>query len=379
MTPSEADCLIAVNRVPNVGAAKVAALRRAFGSLAAVREVPGEEVALRCKEIGPKLSQQIVEALNSDFAEAERERAQAQHVQILTAQDAAWPAALRELSSPPLCLYCAGDVRLLAQTQVAMVGTRRASVYGMEQARRFALGVAAAGCHVTSGLAEGIDSAAHEGALQAGEVGTAAGKTIAVIGAALDRLYPASRKPLARQIVQAGGLVVSEYAFGRNADRQTFPARNRLVAALARAVLAVETPHKSGTMITIELAEALARPLFALPGRLDWPSFAGNHALIRSARATLATHPEEILSALGSLPLGQGSAAAEVPALPELTGDERRIYEATTLDGVSLDALCASTGLPINEVMNLAIALQMRRRLRALPGGLVARVPGARG
>ncbi len=375
--PSEADCLIAANRVPQVGAAKVASLRRAFGSLQAAAEADPEEVALRCKDLGPKLARQVVEAMRSDFAAEERARAESSGITLLTDEDPAWPEAFRTLASPPLCLYCVGNLALLGQTQVAMIGTRRASIYGTEQAKRFALGLAGAGVVVTSGLAEGIDSASHEGALEAGALAPdRAGHTVAVIGAALDCLYPASRKPLARQIVREGGLVISEYALGRNADRQTFPARNRLVAALARAVLVVETPQKGGTMITVEMAEALGRPLFAVPGRLDWPSFVGNHALIRDGRARLVTHPEELLERLGALPLGPAAApnaAATPDPLAGLDPTERAILAAIPPEGLSMDELCARTNLPIAEATCAVIALQMRRKLRPMPGGRVAR------
>ena len=375
--PTEADCLIAVNRVPQVGAAKVESLRRVFGSLQAAAEADPAEIADLCKDLGPKLARQVVEAMRSDFAAEERERAKRSSTTILTAEDAAWPKAFKALASPPLCLYCVGNLALLEQTQVAIVGTRDASIYGTEQAKRFALGLAEAGVVVTSGLARGIDSAAHEGALEAGVVNAnRAGRTIAVIGAALDRLYPAPNKPLARRIVREGGLAISEYAFGRKADRQTFPARNRLVAALTRAVLVVETPKKGGTIITAEMAEALGHDILAVPGRLDWPSFAGNQVLIRDGRARLVTHPEEILERLGALSLAP-AATPQTPAAPSglegLTELERKVVSAVPPDGISIDGLCAQTGLPIPDVTSTVIALQMRRKLRPLPGGLVAR------
>lgn len=361
--------LIALNRVPRVGAAKARSLERAFGSLPAAAEAGPEELARRCKDLGPALAAEVAAALADPAAAAREEaRAAACAVRILTWADEGYPERLRAAPSPPLCLYCAGDARLLSQTQVAIVGTRRASVYGAEQARRFALRLASAGLHVLSGLAEGIDSAAHEGALLAGA--EAPGRTVAVIGAALDCVYPAGRKPLARDIVRRGGLVVSEYPFGRHADAKTFPQRNRIVAALCAGLLVVESPARSGTLITVELAKAVGRPLYALPGRADWPGFAGNHTLIRSGEARLVTSPEHILEAFDGLALA--GAEPEPPGVPVgLTPEERRLWEAAGAEGASLDDLCARTGLPLPQVLDLTMGLQMRRKLRPLPGGLL--------
>ena len=191
-----------------MGAAKVRSLERAFGALEeAVRATPAQ-IAELCKDIGPRLAEEIADALRSDFAEREEDRAARANVRILTWLDAAYPDTLRDLSSAPLCLYCAGEVALLRQTQVAIVGTRAASVYGAEQARRFAHRLAQAGIHVTSGLAEGIDSAAHEGALLAAAEGP--GRTLAAVGAALDCPYPTRRTPLAPHIARSGALAPTE-------------------------------------------------------------------------------------------------------------------------------------------------------------------------
>ncbi len=312
--------------------------------------------------------------MHSDFAQEEEARASKCHVTLVTWVDEAYPERLRDLDSPPLCLYCTGNLALLRQAQVAMIGTRRASIYGSEQAQRFALQFAQAGIHVLSGLAEGIDSASHEGALLAGKA--APGKTIAVIGAALDCVYPATRKPLAREIVRSGGLVISEYPFGRHADRKTFPQRNRIVAALAKAVLVVESPQRSGTLITVDFARTLKRPVYAIPGRCDWANFAGNHDLLRAGEAQLVTSPTHLLDTFDTFALGETSVDAEAPQedLPMgLSADEQTLYRAVPPEGASLDELCERTGLLMATVMSLSIALQMRRKLRSLPGGRVTR------
>lgn len=311
------------------------------------------------------LAEAIYEALRSSFAKSEEARAGQTGVRILTWQDEAYPESLRTLDAAPLCLYCSGDVGLLRKEQIAIIGTRRASVYGTEQAKRFAFALAQAGLQVTSGLAEGIDSAAHEGALAAGT--TAPGKTIAVIGAALDCVYPASRIPLAREIVRHGGLVISEYPFGRHADAKTFPQRNRIVAAMSSGVLCVESPAKSGTLITVDNATAMGRPVYAIPGRVDWPSFMGNHQLLRSGDARLVISPNDIIETFECL-----IPDTDVPAADPLFGlsdNDRAIYLAVSDEGSSLDELCQATGFPMPAVIASTISLQMRRKLLPRPGG----------
>lgn len=369
---SERAALIALNRVPRVGAAKVRSLERAFGALEAAAEASPEQIAELCKDIGPHLAEEIAAALRSDFAAREEERADRANVRLLTWLDAAYPDTLRDLASAPLCLYCAGDPGLLRRTQVAIVGTRAASVYGTEQAKRFAHRLAQAGIHVTSGLAEGIDTAAHEGALLAASEGS--GRTLAAVGTALDCLYPAGRKPLARDIARSGGLVLSEYPFGRHGDAKTFPQRNRLIAALSRATLVVETAARGGTLITADFAQDFGRALYALPGRADWPNFAGNHRLIREGAARLVTSPEHILEDFGELDLRDPLALGEAPAAPlGLSDDERRVWEAVGTDDCTLDQLADRTGLPLPALTATVIALQMHRKLRPLPGGLLRR------
>ena len=369
---SERAALIALNRVPRVGAAKVRSLERAFGALEAAAEASPEQIAESCKDIGPHLAEEIAAALRSDFAAREEERADRANVRLLTWLDAAYPDTLRDLASAPLCLYCAGDPGLLRRTQVAIVGTRAASVYGTEQAKRFAHRLAQAGIHVTSGLAEGIDTAAHEGALLAASEGS--GRTLAAVGTALDCLYPAGRKPLARDIARSGGLVLSEYPFGRHGDAKTFPQRNRLIAALSRATLVVETAARGGTLITADFAQDFGRALYALPGRADWPNFAGNHRLIREGAARLVTSPEHILEDFGELDLRDPLALGEAPAAPlGLSDDERRVWEAVGTDDCTLDQLADRTGLPLPALTATVIALQMHRKLRPLPGGLLRR------
>ncbi|MBQ9693193.1 MAG: DNA-processing protein DprA [Kiritimatiellae bacterium] len=368
--------LIAINRLPRVGAAKVRSLERAFGSLLALPEYTPAEIAQQCKDLSLQMVIDVLQALSSGWAAEEEARAKATNVQILTWLDDLYPETLRALPSAPLCLYCVGNPQLLRQPQIAIIGTRAASLYGKEQAQRFAMRFAAAGMHVTSGLAEGIDSAAHEGALLAGEA--APGKTIAVLGAALDCVYPQSRKPLAIQIARSGGLVVSEYPFGRHADAKTFPQRNRIVAALTKGTLVIETATKGGTLITANYAQEFGRTLYALPGRVDVHSFSGNLRLIRNGDARLVTSPEEILDEFSSLDLQEGqplpASKPDTDILPPgLSPEEEQLYKALGNDELTVDDLIGRTGLTSVAVSVALVGLRFKRRIQDRPGGRVRR------
>lgn len=378
---SERHARIALNTLPGVGAIKVKTLLEAFGSLGEVANVSAYDICTCCAGISESTAEAILQTLHSSRAQEEEAKAERCSVTILTALDEAWPPALNELDSPPLCLYCAGDTRLLSATQIAIVGTRRASLYGKDQATRYARYLSTIGIHITSGLAEGIDTAAHEGALQ-GESGQ--GKTIAVIGAALDCLYPQNNRPLARKIVQQGGLVVSEYPFGRHADAKTFPQRNRITVALSRAVLIVETPFRGGTMNTVTHAVKLNRPCFALPGRLEWPSFYGNHKLIHEGTARLIYSPEHILDGLqdflasGHPAAGQQPFTLQEPAVADntpigLNENELALWQAIGVDGCDIDTLATRVQIPLPSLLATLSMLQVRQKVKALPGGIYAR------
>ena len=317
---------------------------------------------------------------------AELDRAARNGVTILTPVDDGYPESLRSIESHPLALYVKGDASILSKAAVALVGTRKPSQYGLDQALRFAHDLAGAGYVVVSGLALGIDAAAHRGALAAG------GLTTGVIGSGLNCFYPQENLQLAREIVEKGGAIVSEFPFGHAPDRRTFPQRNHVIAGLSRGVLAIEAPAKSGTMITMRIAANLSRAVMALPGRVDNQAGMGCLALIRDG-ATLVRSPEDVIEELTALPglrrraLAPGNAVpaaprpaarapcAAPPAPPNLDGlddDERTILAELTPDGISYDHLTRKTGMDVGKVIATSMALAVDKRARILPGGLVA-------
>jgi len=300
-------------------------------------------------------------------------------VDIVTPADEDYPEQLGNAPGHPLALYVKGNVKALSLPSIAIVGTRRATQYGLDQADRLARDLASGGWTVVSGLALGIDAEAHAGALAAG------GVTIGVLGSALDEFYPEENRELAREIVRKGGAVVSEFPFGRPPDQQTFPQRNHVVAALVRGVIAVEAPAKSGTLITTGIAADLGRVVMAVPGRVDSRSSAGCLKLIRDGARLIRSardvedemgelFPGHIRPQAGRTPPRTGEEAkrpARAPG-PSFSLEESMVMRVVDSEGVSLDTIVEKTGLSAAKVNSLCMTLRMKGRLRFFPGNRVA-------
>lgn len=347
-----------------------------FGSAAAVPKLTAVQLA-EVQGIGPDKARWLVQAFADahacNAAGRETALAETQGVTLVTWGDKDYPAPLMSIPAPPLVLYVKGSTAPLHMDCVAVVGTRQPTIYGRETARRFGYGLGTAGYCVVSGLARGVDSEAHEGALQAGA------KTVAVIGAALDRIYPREQEPLARRIAEAGGAIVSEYPFGRQADRQTFPMRNRIVAGLSRGVLAVEAPNRSGTLITTTQANEYNRTVMAVPGRIDSPKSEGCNKLIREG-ATLVTCVDDVIGEVDSFfnrcqPRGKAGTPATPQREIQLSQSERDILAALDdSDGGCLaDAIAERCRIPAHLVAASLVSLEMKRLVRVHPGGLAVR------
>ena len=254
---------------------------------------------------------------------------------------------------------------------MAIVGSRRTTLYGQAVAGRFATELARAGCCIVSGLARGIDTAAHEGALAGG------GPTAAVLGTGLDLVYPPENLDLYRR-VETAGAIVSEFPFGRRADRQSFAMRNRIVSGLCAAVVVVESDVDGGSMITAKFAGDQGRTVFAVPGRIDQPTSAGCHQLIRDG-ATLCTCIDDILEELGHLPglrPGELAGARPVPRpQPELTEAEARVFACFAGGALpTLDELAGRTGLAFPELSPALLMLELKKLVaRRLDGSYEAR------
>ena len=350
MTDREA--YIAFNLTEHVGFATVEALAQTAGSVVAAWEAYPKKVARSGGEI--------------DW-EGELKSAKRFGVTIVTPADEGYPKQLLAAPGRPLALYVSGDVSALGKPSIALVGTRRATPYGKAVANRLAFDLAKAGWSVVSGLALGIDAESHRGALDAG------GLTVGVLGSGLDRFYPEQNRELAREMAKKGGAVVSEFPFGRPPDRETFPIRNHVVAALARGIVAVEAPLRSGTLITTSIAADLGRTVMAVPARVDSRMSAGCLQLIRDG-AILVRNADDVLEAMSELlPKGaakraDAEAEPQDPETPPYSVEEALVMLHVTEEGVSLDELVRETKLPVSRVNSLALQLRLKGFVRFLPG-----------
>ncbi len=292
-------------------------------------------------------------------------------VQVLTPGDAGYPALLREIPRPPPQLFIRGAVAALSLPQLAIVGSRNATPAGAETARDFASHLAARGFCITSGLAEGIDAAAHRGALAVG------GRTVAVCGTGPDIVYPRHHESLAAEIIATGGAIVSEFAPGTAVHRGNFPRRNRLISGLAVGTLVVEAGVRSGALITARHALEQGRDVFAIPGSIHNPVARGCHRLIRNG-AKLVETAADIVEELGGLlaMLGMDDAPERAESTPEATdcpvenaAEYAGLLAAMAWDPVDADTLVARSGLTIGDVSSMLLLLEMQGSVRALSGG----------
>lgn len=372
---TEREALIALNQVSGLGAITVKRMAEKFGSVAAVFDV-SENALLSVSGIGVDRARQFYGEFKRVRADDELEKAAKKGVKLLTWVDEGYPALLKQIADPSLVLYVAGSIAALDVPAVAVIGTRRPTVYGRETSRRFGFQLAGAGYVVVSGLASGIDTEAHTGAVQA------KGRTVAVLGGALDCLFPKENAGLAREIMANGGAVISEYPFGRQPDRQTFPMRNRIVSGLSKGVLVIEAPCNSGTLITVNQALDQNRVVMAVPGRIDSPASQGCHTLLREG-ARLVTTVDDVIEEIHDLMSGmQRNAEKNMRANAEpkdvrpeciLTAEERAVLAQVETDGTPVDVLVRGSGLDAGKVNALLVGLQIKRQIRLLPGGRVAR------
>jgi DNA processing protein len=289
--------------------------------------------------------------------------------EVLTLGDPGYPPALLAMEDPPLMLYRMGLLTTAPQRALAVVGSRNPTPQGLQNARRFSRAFAEAGVTVVSGMALGIDGAAHDGALEGAAAGAVA--TIAVVGTGLDRVYPKRHLELAHRIAERG-MIVSEYPIGTPPLKENFPRRNRLIAGLGQGTLVVEAALKSGSLITARLAAEQGKEVFAIPGSIHSPHARGCHALLRQG-AKLVESAQDVLEDLKLvLP------AAPVPPEPEEEAEgEDPLLDAMGYDPIGLDALIARTGIPAPLLQAKLLELELAGEVARLPGGLFQRMGAA--
>ena len=363
---TEREAYIALNMMENVGPVTVRSMAGVLGSVPAILEAE-EEALIGAPGIGRGIAQSILDQRGRTDVATELERAESAGAHVITPADAEYPAPLKEIHDPPLALYVRGALENRDRHSIAVVGTRRPTHYGRRSAELLAGQLARAGMTVTSGLALGIDTAAHQGALRA------QGRTVAVLGGALDCLYPPSNAGLAGDIAERGA-VLSEFPFGRRPDKTTFPMRNRIVSGLSLGVLVVEADRRSGAMITAREALEQGRSVLAVPGRIDSPSSRGCHALIRDG-ARLVSSVDDVLAEFEFLFTGCPGTEAEKPRVTaDLSDEERAILDCLEEGEQQVDGLIRDSGLAPGRVSALLIGLEMKKMVRMLPGRSVEKI-----
>ena len=363
---AERRALVALGLIAGVGAARVRALVTRFGSARAVFGTPASTLAT-VDGIGRQTAAAVRAfdgwaEVDAQFARAERVGAAA-----LAFTDAGFPSLLQQIYDPPALLWVRG--RLGDAPAVAVVGTRKATDYGLRVAEAFARGLAEAGVTVVSGLAYGIDACAHAAALDAG------GRTVAVLGSGVDRIYPQRHAPLVRRILDGdGGAVISEMPMGSAPDAGNFPRRNRIVSGMCLGTLVAEARPTGGALLTAALALEQNREVFAAPA----PVFAeasGTNRLIQAGAAALVTSARDILDALAPyVPRAATSAAAPSARPLDLTAIEGRLLDVLTPEPQTLDAVCDASGLDTSSALVYLLQLEFRGLVRQLAGKQFFRV-----
>jgi DNA processing protein len=365
---SELEAAMRLSLVSGIGPRYRRALLEHFGTPAAVLAAPPSELR-RVPGIGAKLSQAIARAADEIDVAAEIERCREHSIAILGEHDPAYPRPLAEIPDPPGILYVQGELLPRDGLSVAIVGSRHATHYGLAQAERLGSALARAGLTIVSGLARGIDAAAHRGALNAGC------RTIAVLGSGLLNIYPPEHRELAAEVAASGALV-SEARPLAEPFSGSFPQRNRLISGLSLGVIVVEASIHSGALITVRHATEQGREVFAVPGRVDSRMSHGCHRLLRDG-ARLVETADDVLEELGPLvaavPLPSGQVVHH-PAELSLNELEQQVLAAIGSETTTIDQLVTNSGLPTPQILSTLSVLEMRRVVRRISGNLVARI-----
>ncbi len=380
-----------------IGPIRLAALIAELGDIDRVLAASHRELT-RASGISDVIAERVIRGRNEIDVDAEIALAAGRGARILCLADHDYPAALRRIDDPPTCLYVRGTLEPEDAVALAIVGARHCSRYGAEQAERFAALLAGAGLTVVSGLARGIDTAAHRGALDAG------GRTLAVLGCGLCHLYPPEAEALAERIVARGALI-SELPMEVAPDSKNFPPRNRIITGLSLGTLVVEAARRSGALITARLAAEYNREVFAIPGRIDNVSAEGCNDLIKSGAAKLVTRLEDVLLELGdvgavlmgveaktpaqpSLPFDDSESndptgspsnqpAAESMAAPariaKLTPQEELTFTQLDSDALTIESICEIVALPPGQIAAALTGLQLKGLIRRVRGDLFER------
>jgi DNA processing protein len=364
VNPRHDACWLTLHRA-HISSQTIVALLEHFGTVENIFTASRAQLAKCLAQEKPAVDA-ILAGINEDSLEKDFRWLGEKNNHLLTWQDAEYPRLLREIPDPPVVLFVCGDKTLLNQPQIAIVGSRNPTRSGQENARAFASYLAQAGLGITSGLAIGIDACAHRGALESG------GKTIAVFGTGLDRVYPARHRELAHQIASQGALI-SEFPLGSPPRREHFPRRNRIISGISLGALVVEAALQSGSLITARLAADQGREVFAIPGSIHSPLARGCHALIRQG-AKLVETAQDILEELAPLAHSLKPAAVEISGAHPHDEQTAKLLEHLGYDPVDIDTLVERSGLTPDFISSMLLQMELHGLIEARPGGKYLRI-----
>ena len=355
---NERDALIVLNLVQGLGPRRARNLIRELGSAAAALEASPRDLE-RVEGMGPVLSRVLNAWRNLEY-EKELELIARYSLETIPYDDPRYPKNLLEIYDPPVLLYCRGEPVPRDRFAVAVVGSRRASHYGLSIARRLGRELAERGLTVVSGLAFGVDAAAHEGALEGG------GRTIAVLGSGLGNIYPREHRDLARRAA-ASGAVLSEFPVRFAPRPENFPARNRIISGLSLGTVVVEAAGRSGALITARTAMEQGRSVMAVPGQADNPLAEGTNSLIRDGARMVRT-VEDILDEFEYLRAAAPGDSGSIPGEIRLSPEESAVMAALGPAAVGIEELIEKTGLTSSRLSAILLGLELKRMVRQLPG-----------
>lgn len=365
---SETAAALCLNLVAGIGPIVYAALIQAFGSPANVLNAPPAQLR-EIPGVGSKLVHAIATAQETVDVQQQLDLCRQHAIAILARDEAHYPQRLGEIFDPPSILFCRGNMIPADNIAIAIVGTRHATNYGLKTAEQLARGLSMAGVTIVSGLARGIDAAAHRGALESG------GRTIAVLGGGHLKMYPAEHNDLAKQICSQGA-VVSESLPESSPKSGSFPRRNRIITGLSLGVIVVEAAGRSGALISARLAMEQGREVFAVPGRIDSRNSRGCHRLLRDG-AKLVESVDDVLEELGPMASPtqvDNETSIRTPAELKLTEQESKVLNAITSEATPFDVIVQITGLPPARVLSTISILEMRRLVKRLSGTTLIRI-----
>ncbi|MBI5919541.1 MAG: DNA-protecting protein DprA [Nitrosomonadales bacterium] len=347
---------LALSLIPGLGNESLRRLLQTFGTPEHIYATP---VSSLRDIVRPAIAEAITRGIDDSALAPTAAWLQDSNNSVLTLADADYPQALLNIADPPMLLYIKGRRDLLNAPALAVVGSRNASPQGMNNAEAFSEACSAAGLCIVSGMAHGIDAAAHRGGLRQ------RGSSVAVVGTGLDKVYPAANRELAHQLAKDGALI-SEFSIGTPPLAANFPRRNRIISGMSRGCLVVEASLQSGSLITARMALEQYRDVFAIPGSIHAPQSKGCHQLIKQG-AKLVESAQDILEELGSL--AHPEPATEAP------GDEPPLLTQLGFDPVDMDTLAQRSGLTIEALSAILLQLELDGRVSTLPGGLYQRTP----